>query len=53
MEAQSNAVVVRKYIDAGSSRPTSGPEFISFWKDCDTETRQQYADEVVRLTAGN
>ena len=44
-----NAVKVKKFIDNGSSKPTTIQEFNEFWKACGPEERNQFGAEVDAL----
>lgn len=45
----SNAVRVRAFLNAGTSRPIETSEYMTFWKACSLEERQQFNDEVVKM----
>ena len=45
-----NVVVVREFLNEGSSKPVSMSEMAEFWKACSTEEKEQYATEARALT---
>jgi hypothetical protein len=44
-------ILIKNFINEGSSRPVTNAEFMEFWKKINEEEREQYAQEIMALKA--